>query len=127
MNQKFPERREYKRFKLKDPVFAILYSSPTKTAQIVDISRGGLALRYVKSEEGSSIIDKLDIFKSDFSFYMDNVKAKTVSDIEVIGDKINGTKEVRQCGLQFENLSESQISQLESFIHNVSMAEAINS
>jgi len=122
-DQRFPERRKDKRFKLKEPVFAILYSAPTKTAQVVDISRGGLALRYVKSEEGSSVIDKLDIFKSDFSFYMDNIKAKTVSDIAVVGEKINSSKEIRRCGLQFEDLTKSQISQLESFIQNIGLIE----
>ena len=123
MNQRFPERRKDKRFKVKDPVFAILYSSPTRTAQIVDISRGGLALHYVRNEEGSNVIDRLDIFKSDFSFYMDNIKAKTVSDIEVVGEKSDGSKEIRRCGLQFEDLSQGQISQLESFMQNMCLIE----
>ena len=123
MIQRSIERRKDKRFRLKDPVFAILYSAPTKTAQILDISRGGLALRYAKSEEGFNVIDKLDIFKSDFSFYMENIKAKTVSDIEVVGEKINGSKEVRRCGLQFEDLTQSQISQLERLIQNECLTE----
>ena len=123
INKESFERRKDKRFKLKDPVFAILYSSPTKTAQIVDISRGGLAIRYVKKEDDFNMINKLDIFKSDFSFYMDNIKAKTISDIEVLGEKVNGSEEVRRCGIQFEDLSKNQISQLEDFIQNVSLAE----
>ena len=127
INRGSSERRKDKRFKLKDPVFAILYSSQTKTAQIVDISRGGLAIRYVKNDYDSDMINKLDIFKSDFSFYMDNIKAKTISDIEVTGENFNGSKEVRRCGVQFENLSENQISQLERFIQNVSFGRGLNS
>ena len=61
--QMFPERRKDKRFKLKDPAFAILYSSPTITGEIIDISRTGLAVRYYRIAEGSNEFSELDIFK----------------------------------------------------------------
>ena len=55
IQKNFLERRKDKRFnlKLKDPAFAIMYYSPTRIGQITDISRSGLAVRYVKNEEDS--------------------------------------------------------------------------
>jgi len=124
--QRFLERRKAKRFKLKDPAFAIMYCSPTRTGQIIDISRTGLAIRYNKTVGGSDEFTELDIFKSDFRFYIDNIQAKTISDVEII-DKIDiGPKEMWRCGIQFEDLSNNQISQLEDFIQNFALAESLN-
>jgi len=124
--QKFPERRKSKRFKLKDPAFAIMYCSPTRTGQIIDISRTGLAIRYNKIVEGPIECTELDIFKSDFGFYIDSIKAKTISDTEII-DKIDvGPKELRRCGIQFADLDNNQISQLEDFIQNFALSEGLN-
>lgn len=114
----FAERRKDKRFKVKDPAFAVMYYSPTKIGQITDISRSGVAVRYIKNGDGSGELDQIDIFKSDFKFYMDNIKAKTVSDVEVIDKSVSDSKGIRRCGIQFENLSNYQISQIESFIQN---------
>lgn len=122
----FSERRKEKRFKLKDPAFAIMYYSPTRIGQITDISRSGLAVRYVKNGEGSKELNELDIYKSDFKFRVDNIKVKTVSDVEIIGKPFDGPKEMRRCGIQFENLSRSQISQLDNIIQNFTMAETLN-
>ena len=61
-----PDRRKDKRFKLKDPVFALMYFSPTMMGRVTDISRSGAAVRYVKSGDGYRELNQLDIFKSDF-------------------------------------------------------------
>lgn len=93
-----------------------------KIAKITDISKSGLALRYSKNGAGFSTSNKLDIFKSDFSLYIDDIKAKIVSDIEVIGKTFVGSKETRRCGVQFEGLSGKQLSQLENFIQSAALA-----
>ena len=120
-HKNFPERRKDKRFHLKDPAYAIMNCSPIRTGQITDISRSGLAIRYEKNVAGSNELTELDIFKSDFSFFIDNIKVKIISDIEIIG-----SKEMRRCGLQFEDLSNNQIFQLENFMQNFTLAEGLN-
>ena len=122
----FPERRKYKRFKLKGPAFAIISYSPIRTGQIIDIGKGGLALQYEKNFEGANLITDIEIFKSDLSFYIDNIKAKTVSDIEIIDPSFSQTKEttkMRRCGIKFRDLSSHQISQLVNFIQHFTFAE----
>jgi len=121
----FPERRKDKRFKLKDPTFAVMYHSPTRIGRITDISRSGLSFRYVKNGDSSKELNQLDILKSDFRFYMDNVKAKTISDFEIIDKTCIGSKEMRRRGIQFEALPKNQISQLEDFIQNYTWAEGL--
>ena len=126
IQKNFPERRKDKRFKLKDPAFALMYCSPARTGQIIDISRSGLAIRYDKNGKGSNELTELDIFKSDFSFYIDNMKAKLISDIEIIDKTLTGSKEMRRCGIQFEDLSNNQIFQLVNFIQNSSLVESLS-
>ena len=122
----FLERRKDRRFKLKDPAFAIMYYSPTRIGQITDISRSGLTVRYVKNGEDSNELNGLDICKSDFRFYIDNIKAKAISDLEIIDKTFIGSEEKRRCGIKFEGLSNNQLSQLENFIQNFTLTEGSN-
>jgi hypothetical protein len=126
IQKNFPERRKDKRFKLKYPVFAVMYYSPTRIGRITDISRSGLAVRYVKNGESSNELNELGIFKSDFRFYIDNIRAKTISDFEIIDKTFIGSKEMRRCGIQFGDLPKNQISQLEDLIQNFTSAEGLN-
>lgn len=120
--QKNPhDRRKDKRFKLKNPAFAIMNNSPKRIGKITDISKSGLAIRYSKNGEGSDDLKELDIFRSDFSFHIGVIKAKTISDIEIIDKTLIGAKEMRRCGIQFEDLSNNQLCQLETFIQNSSL------
>lgn len=112
----FTERRKDKRFKVKDPVFAILNNS-SKMGRIVDISKSGLALRYCENGADYAELNKIDVFKSDFSIYINDIKANIISDFQVIGKMFFGSRDVRQCGVRFEKLSSKQIAQLESLIN----------
>ena len=122
----FPERRKNKRFRLKDLAFAVMYYSPNRIGQITDISKSGLAIRYVKNEECSGQLNELDILKPDFSPFIDKIKAKSISDIEIIDKTLFGSIEFRRCGIHFENLSSNQISQLENFIQNSTSTEGLH-
>ena len=46
--------RKYQRFKAQDGAFALLWPYFSKRGQIIDISLGGLAFRYIASEEESN-------------------------------------------------------------------------
>ena len=67
-------------------------------------------------------IKELDIFKPDFSFYIDKIKARTISDFEIIDNSNNGTKKMRRCGVQFEDLADHQIGLLENFMRDNTIA-----
>jgi hypothetical protein len=123
IQKNFPERRKNKRFKLKASAFAIMYCSLARIGQVIDISRSGLAIRYVNNGVRSSELTELDIFKSDFRFNIVNLKAKAISDIKITDKTIIESKKMRRCGIQFEYLSKNQISLLENFIQNFTLAE----
>lgn len=118
--ENFPERRKEKRFELKDAAYAVIYFSKTEMYRIIDISRGGLAIRHVKRGKCPNKLDELDIFKPDFSFYLQNIKARKISDTELI-DNAPGPEAARRSGIRFLDMSSTQISQLENFIQKLAL------
>ena len=116
------EKRKNKRFKLKESAYAIVNYKPSKMAQIVDISRLGIAIHFTNNGEDSKDSYELDIFRPDFSFYLDKITTKVVWEQAVEGKNSSQLKETGQCGMEFTNLSANQIPQLENFIQNYAIA-----
>jgi hypothetical protein len=112
------ERRNQKRFRVLEGAFAVFRPQFTKLGQITDISRGGLALRYPITGNHSKGSFELDIFLSGNGFCLERVPIKTVSDIQMAKRFSTSSIPMRRCGVQFGELTKSQISQLEYFIQN---------
>jgi len=70
------EQRQHKRFQVPKGTFVGLGPHDTKVGQIIDVSMGGLAFRYVGSEEPSN--GELDIFLNERDFYLGRVPFRTV-------------------------------------------------
>jgi hypothetical protein len=118
--KKLPERRKYKRFQAADGALAVLRPSWPHSAtigQIIDISRGGLAIRYIAGEERSNDSSKLSIVFADHSFYLPKVPTKTISDLEIARMPFISMTPRRR-SLQFDGLTRHQVSELEYFIQN---------
>ncbi|MGV7224758.1 MAG: PilZ domain-containing protein [Nitrospinales bacterium] len=117
------EKRKYVRFLPQPNAYAALGSSYTKIGKIRDISMGGLAFEYYC---GSEDLDQYDstvtVFITVNSFYLENIPCRMISD----QPKSNSNKAsvlsanymVKQCGLQFMNISEDQRQRLEYFLNN---------
>ncbi len=119
------ERRRFKRYLVQDGVVAVPISSTIKIGKIMDISKGGISVRYVDDEVWQSNTFELDILLADDDFYLPKVPIKaTVSDFEVEKDIPFSFITERQCGLEFGNLSEEQLSLLNDFIVNHTTGEA---
>jgi len=117
------ERRRHKRFKVRDGAFVVLMPPSTKLGQIIDISSGGLAFRYLSmeersKEERSNNLSNLDIFLTDNSFYLEEVPVINVSDFQIAGKFPFSSITTRRQGVQFRELTHNQISRLEYFIRN---------
>jgi c-di-GMP-binding flagellar brake protein YcgR len=84
---------------------------------IVDISLGGLSFRYIASKKFSYKPSHIDILLSDGSFRLNKVRVHSVSDLEVDSETSFGL-ETRRHSMQFGELTQSQISQLQYFILN---------
>ena len=117
------EQRQYNRFRVPKRVFVALTSHDVKVGQVIDMSVGGLAFRYIPREVTSSGPFELQIFFAG-NAYVYKVPFKAVWDKEV-EQPPSSTLKVRRCGVQFGELAPHHISQLEYFVKNHTVADAL--
>jgi hypothetical protein len=123
MKKKLVERRKHKRFQAPIGVFAGIGPGFTKVGRITDMSLDGLAFRYLGKEEPSNG-SYLDIFCTDYNFYLAKIPFKTISDFEKVKHGPSSAITMRQSGLQFRELTHYQKCLLAHFIQNHSIGEA---
>ena len=116
------EQRKDKRFQVPKDAFAALGPDYIKVGQIINISMGGLAFRYLGSEEPSNALE-LDIFLARRAFYLYKLPCETVWDF-VTDEKPFSSINMKRCGLQFGQLTQSQISELQYFIQDYAVGKA---
>jgi hypothetical protein len=114
------ERRKHRRFKVKG-AFIVLRPYDAKLGTIVDISMDGLTCDYFCAEDPSKESTTLDIF-TDGDFRLFGVPCRTISDFETLKTPLPSMRK-RRCGVQFGELTQSQMSQLEDFIQNYTAGE----
>jgi hypothetical protein len=117
------ERRKHKRFQGREGALAALGPHSTRIGQIIDVSMGGLAFSYIAGEEPSDGSFELGILFAEESFYLTQIPFKTISDQEAKEVPFSFVK-MRRCGVQFGEMTHSQISQVEYFIQNYTMGGA---
>jgi hypothetical protein len=120
------ERRKHKRFQVQDGAFAVaMPPQPRSTppGQIIDVSRGGLAFRYIAGEEGSNGSFELIILLANNNFHLDKVPFETISDFEIANEVPFSSITMRRRGVQFGKLTDKQISQLDYFIRNYTIGD----
>jgi c-di-GMP-binding flagellar brake protein YcgR len=104
----FTERRTNRRFYVEG--FA-LNSDDSVCAHIVDISRGGMAFRYVEEAAWSSREEESATISGQ-SFHLENVPLITVSESELN----NGLYAIKRCGIKFGNITPDQQYTIENII-----------
>jgi hypothetical protein len=107
-------QRRYARFRVPKDAFAALGPDYIKVGQIINISMGGLAFRYLASE-GPSNASELDIFLAGRVFYLYKLPFETVRDF-VTNEMPFSSTNMKVCGLQFGGLTDKQKSDLRYFI-----------
>jgi len=107
--------RKYKRLRAQNGAFVDLRISPIKVGKIVDISRGGLAFRYLDVGEGLKELFELDMYCRLNDFRMEKVPVKTIWDRETRGE-LSFSARTRLRGVQFGKLTQNQFSELERFL-----------
>ena len=120
------ERRKHRRFKAREGAFAVFrpqWSRCAMSGRVVDISRGGLAFRYLTGQDRSNGSFELDILSPYHGFFLDMRTVESRSDFEIADDAALGSIKTKRCGVQFGDLTQKQISQLEYFIRNFTVAE----
>jgi hypothetical protein len=112
------EQRKHKRFRPQDGTYAILRGPGKKLGQVVNISRGGLAFRYIDIGERPKRSFQLDISIEEDGFLLDSLSFETVSDFSTSKEFPFSSTPIRRRGGQFKALNKNQISELEYFIQN---------
>ncbi|MCB2181181.1 MAG: PilZ domain-containing protein [Desulfobulbaceae bacterium] len=108
------ERRKHKRYQLSDD---ILVFNETTFGQIINISKGGLAFRYLTNKEiTQDMLLELGILNSSNGFYLENIPCKTVTSTDSAPIHPTGSTIVRRNGVMFDNLTPEQIEKLETFL-----------
>lgn len=118
-------RRTYKRFRAKDLTFVKLNSEYEEDiGQLLDISKGGLSLRYFKDEERSRNYTDLGIFMSGGDFAVDWIPFKGVSDTVIKNNSLFSTIVLRRYAVKFDDLTPDQSAKLDYFLLNHTLGEA---
>lgn len=112
----FLERRKYKRYRLSDD---ILVFNENTFGQIINISKGGLAFRFLTNKDVVQDNEfELGILNSSNGFYLENICCKTITSTDSAPIHPTGSTIVRRNGVEFYNLSPEQQEQLEEFLKN---------
>ena len=123
-NTHWMEKRKHKRFEAKEGSFVVVWPDFSKQGQIIDISKGGLAFRYIADEEESKgEAAELDILLQDISFYLERVPFKTAYDIEIQNQETFAPLKMRRMGVEFGELTPNQMALLDYFINNYTVNE----
>jgi hypothetical protein len=112
-------RRNYHRFQVRAGAIAAL--NDTKLGTITDISREGLAFRYIdfgyEEEESLKGLQEVSIV-NDAGFALHNVPCKVIKDDYSLPEYPFSSLRMNKCRLQFIRLTAEQQSQLDYFIAN---------
>jgi hypothetical protein len=109
------ERRKHDRFEVRNLAIALPNKPSSQVARIVNISKGGLAVRYLEQTNWLGNTDAIDILVNS-SLLMTNIPIKNVSDYKVENHVSFSIISERQCCLQFGTLSPEQELLLDEFI-----------
>jgi len=108
------ERREHRRYQVKEGAFAIFRPEPVKILPIAEISLSGLTVLTASDLGWFAGTGSLEILVSDCSFYLDNIAYEVVAPSECLHPDSDSRS--RRIGLRFDRLSQHQILQLKHFI-----------
>jgi c-di-GMP-binding flagellar brake protein YcgR len=109
------ERRKYKRFNVKDLAIAVPNIPSSQIGRIVNISKGGMAVRYLEQSNWLGNAAAVDILVNS-NFLMADIPIENVFDFKVENHFSFSIINERQCCLQFGALPPEQELLLDDFI-----------
>ncbi|ABK18022.1 PilZ domain-containing protein [Syntrophobacter fumaroxidans] len=122
----FEDLRRFKRFRMTGTARAAFFATAReflKLGEILDISLGGLAMRYVGFGEQPDGPIEVELFGSSGEVVrLGRFPCRIVYDFE-LADESWGILKVRRCGIQFRELSKQQLAQIQTFIDSFGIRE----
>ena len=114
--KKTVERRKDERFQTGKNTYAVLRARGSKLGRVIDISKGGLAFRYVSVGERLKGPLELDLLSHQYDYRIDKIPIKIITDLEVANKKAFKSTTLKRVGVQFGKLTREQKSKIEHFI-----------
>ncbi|PIE59846.1 MAG: hypothetical protein CSA32_02130 [Desulfobulbus propionicus] len=117
------ERRENKRYKLKDGTFAFFGATPCR---VLDISKGGIAVTYVDFKENPELSHpfRLSLFSTANESYLAPLAGELVEEVASFPASFFSVLQMKRLSIRFDQLSPEQKEQLDMFIAKNSAGEA---
>jgi hypothetical protein len=112
------ERRRHKRFHAKEGAYAAISPHSRKLGQIIDISMGGLAFKYIDTNDGQENLPERSIFLSSLGYYVGELPFKTVEDYEITNYPSYSSMKLRKRRVQFTELTFKQLFDLDYYLRN---------
>jgi len=109
------ERRRHQRFEVKDLAIAVPNKVLPQVGRIINISKGGIAVRYLDQENWANEAYTVDILING-SFLVTNIPIQNVGDFKVENQVLFSVMTERQCCLKLDTLSAEQEKLLDEFI-----------
>ena len=110
-------RRKLKRHRVRESVYALINKNSRIMGEVNEINTKGLSFNYYFGDKFVPVSSKIDIIYLNDNFRLSVMPYTRITDLRI-------TKEVRRCSILFENLTESQLSQLKLFITKYAIGQA---
>lgn len=116
------EQRQVQRYSVSEVVFLVLCHEPRRLGKITDISRSGVAFRYVTGPKAAHPLRRedrieIDIFRRDWSLSISGIPCRIAYDVRIHNESTpHGHIETRCCGLQFGEFDEEQHRKLKDLV-----------
>jgi hypothetical protein len=123
------EQRAHERFRAKEGVFAVIKKnndSKMTVGQIIDISRGGMSLKYLANSEPIDGEHKLDIYYTGHGAQLKDIPFKVVTDFRLDSPFPFSSVFMRRGCLQFQDMSNDHINQFIEFMGKFTDLETLN-
>ncbi len=116
------ERRKHTRYPIKNGAYATISPDSTKLGQIVDISMGGLAFKYIDTKFNKKTTIQETLFLSSMGYYVGDIEFKTIADYEApiseIPEAPSDNMKIRIRHVKFTDLKLKQLFDLDYYIEN---------
>jgi hypothetical protein len=123
------EQRAHERVRVKEGVFAVIKkdnNSRMTVGQIINISRGGMSLKYLADSEPMDGVQKVDIYYTGHGAQLKDIPFKVITDFRLESPFPFSSVFMRRGCLQFQDMSNDHVNQFIEFIGKFSDTETLN-
>ena len=103
--------------------FAVMKSQPPRMGEIKEISQGGLSFHYIENGSELNGFSEMDILFVDENFHLCRIPFKTIADARIETNDPFDTLAMNRLTVKFGGLSSRQMLQLDHVIKNFTTGE----